>query len=82
MCGFAGMVGFDSLPADKQAVDRMTASLFHRGPDEGGFYASGSVGLGFRRLAILDLTPAAHQPMVSEDGELVLGPVNNYANQM
>ncbi len=81
MCGFAGMVGFEGLPADKQAVDRMTASLFHRGPDEGGFYASRSVGLGFRRLAILDLTPTAHQPMISEDGELILvfnGAIYNY----
>ena len=81
MCGFAGMVGFDGLPADKQAVDRMAASLLHRGPDDGGFYASGSVGLGFRRLAILDLTPTAHQPMISEDGELVLvfnGAIFNY----
>jgi len=81
MCGFAGMVGFEGLPADKQAVDRMTASLFHRGPDEGGFYASRSVKLGFRRLAILDLTPAAHQPMISEEGDLVLvynGAIYNY----
>ena len=81
MCGFAGMVGFEGLPADKQAVHRMTASLFHRGPDEGGFYASRSVGLGVRRLAILDLTPAAHQPMVSEEGDLVLvynGEIYNY----
>ena len=81
MCGFAGMVGFNGLPADKQAVDRMTASLLHRGPDEGGFYASGSVGLGFRRLAILDLTPTAHQPMISENGQLILvfnGAIYNY----
>jgi asparagine synthase (glutamine-hydrolysing) len=81
MCGFAGMVGFEGLPADKQVVDRMTASLFHRGPDEGGFYASRSVGLGFRRLAILDLTPTAHQPMMSDEGELVLvfnGEIYNY----
>src|SRR5947208_3304529 len=81
MCGFAGMVGFDGLPVDKQAVDRMTASLFHRGPDDGGMYASGSIGLGFRRLAILDLSSAAHQPMMSEDGGLALvfnGEIFNY----
>jgi len=81
MCGFSGMVGFDGLPANKQAIDRMTASLLHRGPDDGGFYAAGSIGLGFRRLAILDLTPAAHQPMMSEEGELVLvfnGEIYNY----
>jgi asparagine synthase (glutamine-hydrolysing) len=81
MCGFAGMVGFDGLPADKQAVDRMTAALVHRGPDDGGLYMSGSIGFGFRRLSILDLTPAAHQPMVSEDGQLILvfnGAIYNY----
>lgn len=81
MCGFAGMVGLDGLPADKQAVDRMTASLLHRGPDDEGFYKSGAVGLGFRRLAILDLSPAAHQPMVSDEGDLVLvfnGAIVNY----
>src|SRR5207249_2311835 len=81
MCGIAGMIGFDGLPADKQAVDRMTASLFHRGPDEGDIYTSGSIGLGIRRLAILDLSAAAHQPMISEDGELVLvfnGEIFNY----
>ncbi|MFI5248056.1 MAG: asparagine synthase (glutamine-hydrolyzing), partial [Nitrospirales bacterium] len=81
MCGFAGMVGFDGLTADRHTVGRMTASLFHRGPDDDGFYASGSVGLGFRRLAILDLTPAAHQPMMSDEGKLVLvfnGEIYNY----
>lgn len=81
MCGFAGMVGLNGLPADKQAVARMTASLLHRGPDDGGFYESGSVGLGFRRLAILDLSPAAHQPMMSNEGDLVLvfnGAIVNY----
>lgn len=81
MCGFAGMVGFDGLPADKQAVDRMTAALLHRGPDDGGLYMSGPIGFGFRRLSILDLTSAAHQPMASEDGQLILvfnGAIYNY----
>lgn len=81
MCGFAGMVGLNGLPADKGAIDRMTSALLHRGPDEGGFYSAGAVGLGFRRLAILDLTPTAHQPMVSENGQLVLvfnGAIYNY----
>lgn len=75
------MIGFNGLPADKRAIDRMTASVLHRGPDEGGFYASGSIGFGFRRLAILDLTPTGHQPMISENGELVLvfnGTIYNY----
>ena len=59
----------------------MTTSIQHRGPDEDGLYIDGSVGLGFRRLAILDLSPAAHQPMLSEDGQQVLvfnGEIFNY----
>jgi asparagine synthase (glutamine-hydrolysing) len=53
----------------------------HRGPDGEGIYAAGSVGLGFRRLSILDLSHAADQPMVSEDGQLILvfnGEIYNY----
>ncbi len=59
----------------------MTQSLVHRGPDDSGRYLDGSVGLGFRRLAILDLSPAGHQPMESEDGQCVLvfnGEIFNY----
>jgi len=81
MCGIAVMLGFNGKPADQAVVEPMTASLFHRGPDEDGFYGAGSVGLGFRRLAILDLTDAAHQPMVSVDGQHVIvfnGEIFNY----
>jgi asparagine synthase (glutamine-hydrolysing) len=48
----------------------MTASLFHRGPDDGGIYCQGSTGLGHRRLSIIDLSPSGHQPMWSNDGSL------------
>lgn len=59
----------------------MAAVLKHRGPDEYASYVDGPVAFGFRRLAILDLTPSAHQPMCSEDGQLVLvynGEIYNY----
>ena len=81
MCGIVGMIGWNGMKAARSVIEPMTASLLHRGPDEEGNYLSGPVGFGFRRLAILDLSPAAHQPMVSEDGMLVLvfnGEIYNY----
>ncbi|MDQ6892788.1 MAG: asparagine synthase (glutamine-hydrolyzing) [Acidobacteriota bacterium] len=55
-------------------VARMSGSLRHRGPDDEGVWSDGAAGiaLGFRRLAIIDLTPAGHQPMASSDGRWVL----------
>ena len=68
MCGIAGILGFYG---DKSYhLKAMTNALVHRGPDDSGVWvdeASG-VGLGHRRLAILDLTPAGHQPMASQSG--------------
>lgn len=81
MCGIAAIIGLNGAPAERYRIEAMTTSLFHRGPDEGGAYSDGSVAFGFRRLAILDLSPTARQPMVSEDGELVLvfnGEIFNY----
>ena len=66
------MVRLDGAPADGAAIERMSASIAHRGPDGHGMYVEGPVGLGFRRLAILDLSDAASQPMVSADGRHVL----------
>ncbi len=73
MCGIAGLLdssktlGGDALEA---MAARMAGTLHHRGPDDGGAWsaASAGVGLGFRRLAIIDLTPAGHQPMLAGDG--------------
>ena len=81
MCGIAAILSLDGRPVEQPVLERMTASLVHRGPDEGRTYISGPVGLGFRRLSILDLSPAARQPMASEDGDLVLifnGEIFNY----
>lgn len=75
------MLGYDGRLADRAAVERMTASMSHRGPDGSGVHVAGSIGLGFRRLSILDLSHAADQPMVSADGQLVLvfnGEIFNY----
>jgi asparagine synthase (glutamine-hydrolysing) len=81
MCGIAAMVGLNGRPADQDVVEHMTRSILHRGPDDKGIYMAGSVGFGFTRLAILDLTSAAHQPMISTCGQFVLvfnGEIFNY----
>lgn len=81
MCGIAVICELSGKPADATTLERMTQSLVHRGPDDSGHYLDGSIGLGFRRLSILDLSPAGHQPMVSDDGRFVLvfnGEIFNY----
>jgi asparagine synthase (glutamine-hydrolysing) len=70
MCGIAGIVEFRGAPVDHSVVRRMTRVLSHRGPDDEGLFVDAGVGLGHRRLAILDLSPAGHQPMASADGAL------------
>src|SRR5690242_3351146 len=72
MCGIAGFIRLDGGPADPRIVEMMAASLMHRGPDDNGIYSEGSAVLGFRRLAILDLSDSGHQPMTSEDGRFVM----------
>ncbi len=69
MCGIAGIIGSDTQAVAK-AIGAMNAAQIHRGPDDGGsvLLEAGSrvIGLGHRRLAIIDPTPAGHQPMVDE----------------
>ena len=68
MCGIAGILNFDpGRSADPNLLSRMTRALTHRGPDAEGFYTDGPVGLGHRRLSIIDLAGGA-QPMSNEDG--------------
>lgn len=62
------MVRLDGSPVDPGVLDRLTDALVHRGPDGRGTRAVGNVGLGHRRLSIMDLTSAAAQPMVGESG--------------
>src|SRR6266852_116182 len=78
MCGITGILG---TPDRLGCVRSMTAALTHRGPDGEGYFVDQSIGLGHRRLAILDLTPAGRQPMTSRDGRWVLalnGEIFNY----
>ena len=75
MCGISGEIRFDDRPADLGAVGRITDHLAARGPDGSGLWSSGPIGLGHRRLAIIDLSRRGDQPMV--DPELGLTVVFN-----
>jgi asparagine synthase (glutamine-hydrolysing) len=69
MCGIAGVFHFaQDQPVDRELLDRSTDAIAHRGPDGRGTHIDGSVGLGHRRLAIIDTTDAASQPLSNEDG--------------
>ena len=67
MCGIAGIINFDKRPVSSTVLKSMTDSIQHRGPDGEGQYVDGHVGLGHRRLAILDLSPSGHQPMQTKN---------------
>lgn len=71
MCGIAGFAG-TANEQSRAGLERALNSIRHRGPDDSGLWFDERVGLGFRRLAIIDLTPAGHQPMESADGRYVL----------
>jgi asparagine synthase (glutamine-hydrolysing) len=71
MCGIAGKLCFDpDRPVPRALLDRMGGALAHRGPDDAGIHCAGPVGLAHRRLSIIDLSPAGHQPMSNEDGTI------------
>lgn len=68
MCGIAGILHDDpSRLVDPSAISRMCDAIAHRGPDDSGIWTGGGAGLGHRRLSIIDLSAAAHQPMPNED---------------
>jgi len=82
MCGFAALIALHGAHAERAVVERMNGLLVHRGPDDAGIEMHGDVGFAFRRLSILDLSPAGHQPMSSPDGALTIvfnGEIYNYA---
>lgn len=73
MCGIAGRFNYLSgAPVAADVVGRMCDLIAHRGPDGHGVWVDGPIGLGHRRLAIIDLSPAGHQPMQSEDAQLTI----------
>jgi len=81
VCGIAGVLTRDGEPVSPLVLKRMTDAIAHRGPDGEGQFVDGAVGLGHRRLAIIDLSPAGHQPMTTADGRYVLtynGEVYNF----
>ena len=72
MCGICGKLDFYGKGASEDLIKRMTDSLTYRGPDDEGAYISIPIALGHRRLSIIDLSPAGHQPMSNEDGSIWL----------
>jgi asparagine synthase (glutamine-hydrolysing) len=70
MCGIAGKVDFHDRPVDRELIARMCATLVHRGPDDEGIYVGPGIGLGQRRLAIIDLDRSATAPLANEDQTL------------
>lgn len=81
MCGIAGLVQLRGEPISTVALKRMTDAIAHRGPDGEGHFVDGATGLGHRRLAIMDLSPAGRQPMASADRRFTIvynGEVYNF----
>jgi asparagine synthase (glutamine-hydrolysing) len=81
MCGITGIFNRNSEPVSSALLERMNRTIAHRGPDGEGVWTEGSIGLGHRRLAIIDLSPMGHQPMMSKDGRYVIsynGEVYNF----
>lgn len=73
MCGIAGAIALDGRsPIPESMLQGMIAAQQHRGPDQQAIYCEEGVGLAFCRLAIIDLSPAGHQPMTNEDGTIWL----------
>ena len=72
MCGIAGILNLNGVPVSPSVLRTMTDAIAHRGPDGEGFYVDSFIGLGHRRLAIIDLSSAGHQPMATPDGQLVI----------
>ena len=81
MCGIAGRINLDKSPVSIELLEKMATIMAHRGPDDQGIYLEKNVGLSHRRLSIIDLSSAGHQPMANEDKSIVIvhnGEVYNY----
>jgi asparagine synthase (glutamine-hydrolysing) len=81
MCGIAGIFNLDGQPVPPIILQKMTQTIAHRGPDGEGIYIDDFLGFGHRRLSIIDLSAAGHQPMMTSDNNYVItynGEVYNY----
>ena len=72
MCGITGILNLKGEPVSSGNLRKMTDTIAHRGPDTEGFFVDRFLGLGHRRLAIIDLSHAADQPMATEDGNYII----------
>lgn len=72
MCGICGIFNLNGEPVSPVFLRKMTDAIAHRGPDGEGFFIDSFIGLGHRRLAILDLSALGHQPMMSGNGQFVI----------
>ena len=72
MCGIVGIVRFDGQPVRAEEIAAMSGSIRHRGPDDDGQLVEGGIGIGMRRLSIVDLSPSGHQPLFGEDKSVVV----------
>lgn len=83
MCGISGVFEFNSSKVvDQKIIEKMNAAIFKRGPDDGGVYTAQGIGLGNRRLSIIDLA-GGHQPIFNEDKSKVVvfnGEIYNFLN--
>src|ERR1035437_4456161 len=81
MCGINGILGLNDVTIAKQKVIAMNNRMRHRGPDDEGVFVDEKIALGHRRLSIIDLSSAGHQPMQSQDGRYQIvynGEIYNY----
>lgn len=79
MCGIAGIVKKDGTPVSLSLIKEMTDLIIHRGPDDEGFFLNNNLALGHRRLSILDLTKAGHQPFSYQHLKIIFnGEIYNY----
>jgi len=72
MCGIAGKVSLKNKNILPDDINKMLRSINHRGPDDEGIYVDKNIGLGHKRLSIIDLSPLGHQPMLSEDKNIII----------
>jgi len=72
MCGLSGVLSLSGAPVDPDPARRMAEALRHRGPDGAGLWHEGPCALAHRRLSVIDLSPAAAQPLANEDGSVVV----------
>src|SRR3989442_126249 len=82
MCGIAGIARSDGCPVSENEINALTGAIVHRGPDSSGSHLDGSVGIGVRRLKIIDLV-TGDQPITNEDGTVWTvfnGEIYNFAS--